>query len=267
MENKYEEKNKQFDILMKLYNFSDREEHENDRLLCEKLSKIKKYKINKIDFDYDNLKNMFFKSINDLGDDTKEYYKKHIPLIKTKKAIVLNNGYAEIISIDRKQSIYVTKKPFKNIDFIAFSHELGHVPTLRNSAKGDFFEYSEVLSIFFEYLSCISLYGDNAKEFFIQNRLNNSKDEALDYLKFYNDTNCLNNHHYLYFQNMKKDRIKYICSLEYALYLIDLYNEDKVKIPKVIDNVICGYSSFKETEKELDININSYKKLTKEIKY
>jgi hypothetical protein len=253
-----------FNALLRDSNYKLKEVSENDRNVCKIISNLKIVPVEALSFNYKNIKKIFLSSIYNLGKDTKEYYKTCLPHIKKIKVSAFDNGYAEIAGDSKKQSIYITKKPFKDVDFIAFSHELGHVPYLINGAKGDYFEYSEVLSIFLEYLACINLYEDKAKEFFLRIRMLIAKDEAKSYLYDYNESSNIDNYQYIHFANMKRNNIKYIYSLEYVLYLIEMFQTDKKELNKIIDSIICESSTFKKYEKDLGFDISSCKRLIKE---
>ena len=263
MELDYKEECFMFDEFIKYNNFSVKELSSIEKEICSDLSKIKVRKHKNIDINYRKINELFLESIDSLGKDTIDYYKYQLSKLKINRSMIYENGYAEIVGNSRNQEVCVTKRKFKDIDFIAFSHELGHIPTLINGARLDYYEYSEVLPIFFEYLSCLNTYKNmNAKEEFLKMRLDIAKNEALRYEKLNNERCYLNKYHYLYLENLKRDNLKYILSLEYVLNLIDIYDLDKDKIKEIIDFVVVGFSTFKDCEKMLDIDTSKCKKLT-----
>ena len=264
MDTDYKEEYLEFTDFLKENNYELKEISDSDKEICKRLSTIMIDSINPNSFSYNKRNQVFLQSIKNLGKYTKDYYKKNIKLIKKEKIDEFDNGYAEIAGNSKKQKIFITNKPFTDMDFIAYSHELGHIPALKDGTHGEYFEYSEVLSIFLEYLSCIPIYKENAKNIFLKNRLLIAKDEATNYLNMDNEVCYVDKYHYLYLESMKRDCIKYIYSLEYVLYLIELYDNDLNKIKNVIDSIIYD-SSFKEKEIELGLIINNYNKLMKEI--
>ena len=216
-------------------------------------------------FDYKKMKEFFLNSINCLGNTTNDYYKEILPRIKIVKTKHFENGYAEVVENSKLQKVYITNKKIQNVDYIACCHEFGHIPYINNKTKCDYYEYSEVLSIFFEYLSCLYLYKDDAYDFFLKQRLKIAKDESCFYLDSYNCDYYENEYHYRYLENSKLDNLKYILSLDYVLNLIDIYNNDKSIIKELIDSVVSGESSFKEKQINLGIDDNCLK-LIKELK-
>lgn len=262
MEINYKEECLMFDEFIKYNNFSIKELSLNEKKICEDLSKIKVAKHKKMDFNYRKIKETFLESISDLGKDTKEYYKYQISRLKINRSNLCENGYAEIIGKSKKQVICMTNKKIKDIDFIAYSHELGHVPTLINGARLDYYEYSEILPMFLEYLSCLKIYKDDAKKEFIKIRLDTAKNEAFNYKKLDNEKCFDDKYYYMFIENSKRDNLKYIISLEYVLGLIELYDIDKYKIKEIIDLIVTGYSSFKDCEVSLDIDTGKCKKLS-----
>ena len=172
MEIDYEEEHLLFEESLKINNFDLKEKNDNEIKICEYLSDFNIANINEEPCRFKKIRNLFIRSIDDLGYDTKKYYKLVLPDIKTSRTRRFNNGYAEVIG-----------NSFKNVDFVAFSHELGHIPVLRNGARGEFFDYSEVLPIFFEFLTCKELYKDDAEKEFLILRLQMIVDEAKEYLK------------------------------------------------------------------------------------
>lgn len=259
----YKEESLMFDEFLKINNYSKKELSEKETNICNDLSKIIVIKPINIKFNYRNINKLFLESIKDLDNNTIDFYKKIIPNIKRHRSMHYKNGEAELVGNSKKQEVCITRKAFKDIDFIAYSHELGHVPSLKNGARLDYFEYSEILPIFFEYLSCLVLDKENADKLFLCNRLDISKEEAKEF-KDINDINCFEDkYHYSYLDYLKRDRIKYIISLEYVLNLIEIYKNDKELIKSTIDSIVTGYSSFKEIESDLDIEANDYKKIKK----
>ena len=191
MKNNYKNEYHAFDTFLKCNNYEIKDTSDNEIEICDSLSKKEIDSIPKIAFDYNNINNMFLKSIEVLGKDTKKELRSIIPKIKVVRKRQIENGSALAIGSRRKLSIHVTKNPYENIDFIAYSHELGHIPALILGGKGDYIEYSETLSIFFEYLSCLNLYNNDAKKIFLNARLQVAKSEAKNILEMDKDNSYL----------------------------------------------------------------------------
>ena len=250
-----------FDIFIKYYNQELLEFDEKDFEICRRFSSFVSDKYEGINLNLPKLYKMFSSSIEPLGDKTKRFYQESPKIKRTS----FENGYAEIIGNSKDQIIYLTRNRLKDIDFIAFSHEMGHIPILKKGGNYDYFEYSETLSIFFEYLASIYLDKDNVYSLFLKNRLDVGAEESLFFLEAsenIKDDNSQDDYDLLI--NMRES-YKYIISLEYALNLIELYNTDKKTFNNYLDEIVVGKSSFKELEKDLNLDIKSYKMLRKHI--
>ena len=234
--------------------------------ICKQLSSLSINKpINNL-FVNENIEDIFLNQISILGDTTKKYYQDHIPKIKVEKSYELKNGCAEIVGYPGKQKIYITKKAFTNLDFVAYSHELGHVPNLDNRLKkeNEYFEYTEVLPIYFEYLASKTIKENNYQELFLNNRLLDTKQESKFYLNFHNkikDKINLMSYKDKYYDALERNSYKYVKSFEYALQLINRAEEDQKIVNSSIDKYITGEESFKSLRKKLDIDTSGCKKL------
>ena len=240
---------------------------EDDEIgICKELSQIKSREYKGVTLDNGNIQKNFLSQISNLGIVTKAYYERKIPKTRIVRASSFRNGNAQIIGCHGKQLIYLTSKPFKDTDFIAYSHELGHVPSLENPTKNgnEYFEYLEVLPMYFEYLACKTINKELAYELFNQIRLGISKDEASIFLGANKEINHKSNapsNKDLFLETVKRESYKYIKSMEYALQLIERSNEDQYFVNQEIDKIVVGDKSFKDSRKSLDINTSGCKKI------
>ena len=252
-----------FDLFLRYYNQDLLELDERDYEICERLSSFNIDKYNGVTLNHCKLLQIFLKSIESLGDDTKEFYR-NIENVKIKRR-KFTSGYAEIVGNNKKQVIYLNNDKLKDIDFVAYSHEMGHIPTIKNGASFDYFEYSEVLSMFFEYLASIYIDKEHVTDLFLNSRLEISSIEALMFLEandMKKDDNSITDKLLL---NEMRECYKYIISFEYALNLVELYKNDRNLLKGIIDKIVNGESSFKEFENEYNLNIKEYKILKKHI--
>lgn len=252
-----------FELFLKYYNQDLLEINERDIEICRRFSSCSFKKYSGVKIYLPNLKQMFLSSINSLGDETQKFYK-NVPKVKIKRRR-LESGYAEIVGNNKNQEIYLNNEHLKDCDFVAFSHEMGHIPTLIKGANYDYFEYSETLSIFFEYLAALYINKSNVESIFFSNRLEVGSLESLMFLEA---------SEYLKYDDSISDKqlllemrecYKYVISLEYALNLIEIYDNNRILLNKIVDEIILGKTSFKEIENKLDLNIKSYKMLKKHI--
>lgn len=256
MHRDYKEEWESFENNLFYNNFSKKILNGNEKEICDIISNFQVGNIKITRFNSEEIKKLFLSSIKDLGNDTKDYFNKVLPNIKIVKSKYIETGYAEIIGNSKKQNVYITNKKMHDMDFIACCHEFGHIPYLQKGANGDYFEYSEILSIFFEYLACLYLYKQDAYNIFLNQRLKISKDEANSYLELCSEDCFENKYHYYFLEDLKRDNLKYILSLDYALKLIDFYNNNIEEIKNLIDSIICGFSSFKLEKDRLGIDDN-----------
>lgn len=252
-----------FDLFLKYYNQDILSYDERDFDICYRLSSLNFDKYEGTKLKYCRLKKMFYKAIESLGTNTKDFYL-YLPNLRIKRRR-LACGYAEIVGNNKKQDIYLNDERLKDKDFVAFCHEMGHIPTIKNGALFDYFEYSEVLSIFFEYLASIYIDKEHVPDLFLNNRLEISSMEALMFLEandMKKDDNSITDKLLL---NEMRECYKYIISFEYALNLVELYKNDRNLLNDNIDRIVNGESSFKEFENEYNLNIKKYKILKKHI--
>lgn len=148
---------------------------------------------------------------------------------------------------------------------IGFAHEMGHVPEIDKPRKS-FYEYSETIPMFFEYISSLDCYGPvDGKDNFIYERLSMELVEAYNILKIFKKCDSKNESERLYYTQLFADNYKFLESLDYALQLIDLYETDKNVVIEEIEKVIKGKSLI-DVSKDLNIDSSGCKRLIKEYK-
>ena len=218
-----------------------------------------------------DVKNLFLGSIETLGKDTIHFYREELPKVRIKKKknfpgqVHIEKGSAGIFELGKKYVLFTHKKDHITNDLVAINHEFGHIPVMKNTANGDFYDYDEVLPIFFEYLSYKSIYGDVGKYLFVQDRMNISKYEAEVFLSFAARKNCDQSIRDRYLSNCMRRSFKYIKSFEYVLQLLDRDEEDHELVSNAIDKIVDGESTFKDQEKYLDIDTHGCKKILSKI--
>ena len=238
-------------------------QEEDEVLVCKQLQRMHVDKFNRRPIDFDSVKSLFLGNISILGDKTKLYYGQRGPLIKIERTCELKPGYAEIVGFPKKEKIYVTNRQFTDEDFIAVSHEFGHVPTLENPAKDEYFEYFEVLPMYLEYLACLGIDKEKAMDLFLKIRLDSVKRESKFYLDHTRQIKNNNSNSDKMHTLLRRDYYKYIKSLEFVLQLIERANGDQEKVNELLDQVVLGQRAIKDIRKPLDIDTTGCKQLLK----
>ena len=245
---------------------------DDSKEVCERLSKLyispyvgELVKINRS-------KKLFLNSVSNLGESTKDFYKRRVSKVKISKASFfpngeqIDNGEAMLLATKSKPTILISKsRQTTSRDLIAIFHEFGHLPTLLNGSNKDYYEYEEVLPIYFEYLACKQINSEKAKELLLQIRLEVSSYLAQNYMWF-NRLSCNDDHSKIVdINNKKRECFKYIKSLEYVLQLIDVEDEDKSIVNDSIDRIVRNETSFRELESSLGIDTYGSKKILSRI--
>ncbi len=150
--------------------------------------------------------------------------------------------------------------------YAAYAHELVHFPQLNRKRNYEYMEYSEVLSMFFEYLMYEKINPGKGKKIFINNRIKQLWDNKYD---FENDLFYAKNNHVL---ELKRDKfalllasyLSYYEGFEYTLSLIDYTKENnQKKLSDLVYNVLFDESSMKEEAEKLRIDTSKYSKILK----
>ena len=208
------------------------------------------------DFPLD-LEESFFTIIDEFSFKSKKFYHNRIGQIPVARDPYLKNGFAYLEGNSFIQKIYIPGGDLKEIDFISYAHELGHLPTLIHPNKKESFEYLETFPMFLEYLSCIYINHDEGYDQFLKIMRWMIKEISKSYLKY--DSLDDNEYHFI----QKKDHQKYLYSLDCCIQLIHRYLEDKNCIYQNIDDYIYGKKSMRKIAKELDITTSNCKVLKK----
>ena len=231
--------------------------------ICKTISQIKSTKYKITSFDFSKIEPLFLSQITILGEDTKSFYQEKVSKVRVKREGFLRNGDAQIFGFKGKQIIYVTNKAYKDIDFVAYSHELGHIPSFETSKSDnkDYYEYLETLPMYFEYLACKTLDKDNAKNILLDIRLDLLKKEAQGY--FSQKKQIKNNNSYAdqFFKNGMIESYKYLKSFDFALQLIDRADTDQQAVNNEIDMYVTGEKTMREVAKSLSISTAGCTKL------
>ena len=93
----YKEEWETFENNLFYNNFSKKILNGNEKEICKTISDISVSNITITRFNFEEIKSLFISSINDLGDETKDYFNKVLPNIKIVKSKCIETGYAEIV--------------------------------------------------------------------------------------------------------------------------------------------------------------------------
>ena len=154
-----------------------------------------------------------------------------------------------------------------NLTYAILTHELTHYLLKRVDRKEDAFEYSEALSIFFEYLMYKEA-SKNGKTFFLNNRLSllsNNCSDLTDDLHYALNPEILGIDSKIY-EGVIASNNCYLESAEYALQLIERAKDDKKAVYSLIGDILEGKSTCVKATQKLDIDTSNYKQLRKVIK-
>ena len=231
--------------------------------ICKELSKMHLEKRVKKNVDFKSIKNLFVRTIAPLGKDTNDYYRNTISKMKIDRTSELASGDALIVGNDKGKTIFLTNRSFKDIDFIAFSHELGHTPAIDFTTSKDYYEYGEVLSMFFEYLSCKTIEERDAYELFLRERLISVKEDSFTLLRAKKEFKNNDSYKDQFIECTGKSIFRYFISLDYTLQLIERYKQDRQVVNDSIDSIIVDRNNFRKLEERLDIDTRDCKTLIK----
>ncbi len=225
--------------------------------------KSKKYKGKRIDEDKLNIN--FLKCIDVLGKDTIEFYKTNASGITLCRDNSFDNGEAIIIGNRFNQQIIMSSKDLTDLDFMAYTHELGHLPQMRKPLKDEYFEYVETFPIFLEYLASLRIDGNTDGDLFLKVRLDICKEMANTYLRYSKDIKDDGSYRDKFLFYQKREILKYMKSLDYALQLIDRINDNPKKTKIELYKYVVSEKSMRDISKTLDIDTKGCRKLMKTI--
>lgn len=254
------------------YKYSyDSEMLQSINLLARKLVKLKrKANENAQDIvDEDMIKFFFIESLRVLENKgIIDYYKSILKRTEIKRDSSLDFNDGRIVNYEDLDGLtyFDVKLPTGKLtieDEFIFSHEMGHVPEIDVPRK-TFLEYQEVLPIFMEYLLFLKRYGKNlAKDCFIEERITMDVEHSEEIKRFHKACDKNSKIQQLYAKLRLADSFKYLESTEFVLQLIDIFEKDKKKVSKEIEQVIEGKSMI-EVASDLSIDTAGCKRLLKE---
>ena len=240
----------------------------------DKLLKIKEKSDRKIiDFEVDKPFHEFFFEILDELDNEKiidlmsAYYFKTI-ILKDKERTI-KDSYSTIYYEKDNNFNYSINSPDQEKDtsmlYASYAHELIHFPQLLRNRNYEYMEYSEALSIFFEYLMYEKMSNGNGEIILSNNRVVQLYDNIVDFKTdlFYAKNNYLLGLPRDSFSICLADYLSYYESLEYVLQLIEYYKKNKEKTSDLIYRVLFDESSMKNEAEKLGIETKNYPKLVK----
>ncbi len=201
-----------------------------------------------------HFKNKFLGSICNLDFNSQAFYKNHIDKIAVVKTHELNNGEGLLLGNPIKQTLFLTRRPLHTIDYVEFSHELGHLPQMLKPHSNEYYEYIEALPMFFEYLACKQVDEENAFDIFLKIRLQMAKDAAREYLSYQKMIKGNNSYRDRCLELEQKEAYKYLKSLELAIELIKIYEKDNKDVTMELSKYIESEKSMKKIAKTLGIS-------------
>ncbi len=161
----------------------------------------------------------------------------------------------------------ILPKREKNTDLLsaATAHELAHFSLFLGKNNIDICEYSEALSIFFEYMMYKAIDKKRGKDKFISNRMcligENIRDLEIDIMYATNPNYLgIDSKNYTY---ALASNLTYIESFEYVLELINRRRENRKLVDEHIGKMLIGEETLEKVAKKMDINVDSYKNIYK----
>lgn len=176
------------------------------------------------------------------------------------------SGFYKDLKNDRLEyKISIPKSDFpSNLLYTAMMHELSHFNMIY-AKQGDFYEYSEVLSMFFEYLMHEAINEGKGYDDFINCRMEmfkNMNQDGKEDINYALNPSLLKLEKSIYAYPLATS-VSYIEGLEYVLNLLDRRAEDRSLVDEVINRVLLGEMNFKDVSCILDIDSSKYDKVNK----
>lgn len=217
----------------------------------------------------------FFGILDELNSDkifnlmSEIYFKAELLKDKDK---TIEDCYSRVEIDLNNQFVYSINMPDQEKDsgmlYAAYAHELIHLPQIVRKRNYEYLEYSEVLSMYFEYLMYDKISHGNGKKVFLNNRIRqlyNSKDDFQTDLYYAKNDEILNIPRSSYSLTLA-NCLSYYESLEYVLDLIDYAREnEKNKMSDLVYRVLFDKSSMKDEAEDLKIDTSKYSKILKMI--
>ena len=171
---------------------------------------------------------------------------------------------------ENNEEIYSINSPDQDdtsLLYASYIHELFHFPQLIQRKNKECYEYSEVVSMYFEYLMYEELFPNMGLNVFVNNRLYHLEDLRLDFI---DDVIARRNYEYF---NLPKETfsillgsyMSYYEGIEYVLNLIELNKNDPKEVKKMITRILFDNSSCKKEAEKHNIETSSFSKLIKKL--
>lgn len=161
--------------------------------------------------------------------------------------------------------VHIPKYDFStNYLYTVLAHELGHYNMIF-AKRNDFYEYCEVLAMFFEFLMHRAIDEENGYDNFVNfrmnlfNRLKKDSEEDLNYAL---NPSILKIDRNIYCYPIAAS-ISYLEGFEYVLSLLERRDEDRALVDESINRVILGEMNFIDVSNILDIDSSKYENLKK----
>lgn len=219
-----------------------------------------------IDSLYNLLKNFDDQEVSDFFN----YVFRHSRIRHSNRLNINESKAVTTIDQDGKYKFDIEVSNITSVDILAAEiiHELTHFSSFIYSNKEDALEYSEVLSMFFEFLMYEELLKEKGKDTFISNRMSMLQD---NFKEMQENIHYAINPSYLeinpeVYTNVLASDLTYIESFEYVLGLIERREKDKTAVNNSVKDILTGKSTCVDEREKLDIDTSSYKKLKKMIK-
>ena len=266
MNNFYSDKINEFNKRLTALNLELLPYDEEEVEICKKISNLKVRP-----FFGDLLTNFYFydsfmNAIEGFNSKTRKYYNNIVNRIIISPNPNVESGHADTTAHYGKiGNIFLTAEPLREMDFIAFSHEMGHLPFYIDNSKEDYYEYIEAFPMFLEYLACKYLVEDDlkAKERYlriIMERVNFAANFIINKDKEITGDNEVKDT-YLYCE--EREYYRYITSAEFAMQLIERMDKNRFVVNHQIDKYVNHDKSMKDIAKKLDIDVKGCKTLVK----
>lgn len=188
----------------------------------------------------------FIRTISIIGKKTLEFYAKNGEKVEIVRTREMNNGESMLEGNNTRQRILLTSKPLREIDLIAYCHEFGHVPTLLKPHKNEYYELSEVFSMFVEYLAKYQMDPQSVREIMTKLRLASTKESATYFLDSQRKIKNNNSYKDRFYKASQREDMKYIRSLEFVLQLLNIFKKDRQKVTEELEKYVLSEKSMKE---------------------
>lgn len=171
---------------------------------------------------------------------------------------------------ENNENIYSINGPDQDntsLLYASYIHELFHFPQLIQRNNKEYYEYSEVISMYFEYLMYEELFPNMGYSVFVNNRLSLLDDLRNDFCD-----DIITRRNYEFFKIPKEtfsillaDYASYYEGIEYVLNLIELNKSDPKEVKNMIARVLFDRSSCKIEAEKHGINTLGCNKLIKKL--